>query len=59
MDDVQDVTCDVCPSNLRWAILTGSELLGKFLALKPSVLDHMYVFKEGGDGIKKPTHCMS
>ena len=21
MDDAQDVTCDVCPSNLRWAIL--------------------------------------
>ena len=21
MDDVQDVTCDVCPSNLRWANL--------------------------------------
>ena len=24
MDDVQDVTCDVCPSNLRWAILSSS-----------------------------------
>ena len=21
MDDVRDVTCDICPSNLRWAIL--------------------------------------
>ena len=23
MDDAQDVTCDVCPSNLRWAILSS------------------------------------
>ena len=25
MDDVRDVTCDICPSNLRWAILTTFE----------------------------------